>query len=94
MTRDTVVPGSWGTINGWGYSVDEAPGYQGEETDYWYRTRVPAGSCPGRGTTYYYDNGSYSNFPDTERTNVSNTGQWLTDPFKHYQSHVWKFSTQ
>ena len=92
VTKDNVVAGSWGTIPGWGYPVNQAAAFQTLETDYWDESVMPFGSgCPGWEITIYYNNGAYGNGPDTGRTNISNTGAWLTDPFKHFQQVVGPF---
>ena len=53
---DNVVPGSFGTIPGYCYSVTDTPGYFSMEPDYFDKHNKP-GTCVGRVITFYENNG-------------------------------------
>ena len=54
-TADNVVPGSFGVVPGYCYSVTDTPGFFSLEPDYFDRRNKP-GTCVGRQTTFFEDN--------------------------------------
>lgn len=68
-TADPIVPGTFGTIPGYGYNLIETPGHLTMEPDYFDRHNKP-GTCVGREITLYENNA-------TSHLNLSDGGIWI-----------------
>src|SRR5436853_1684857 len=74
---DNVVPGSFGTIPGYCYSITDTPGYFTMEPDYFDKSNKP-GTCVGRQITFYENNGLV-------HTEISTGGEYLRRIWQYLQ---------
>ena len=77
-TADTVVPGSFGLIPGYGYSVTDTPGFLTLQPADYFDKSVKAGTCFGRVLAFTENNGA-------THADMSINGNWIRRIWQYLQ---------